>query len=292
MTQPDSEQVGSPRLGLPERVLLALSPALAYIIAFRFEASYLGWYGLPSELVELSLDRIVAVWTILLFVVLSLLVLVATAPAWRWGLILSRVFTVIMALSSVALFLVLRPATGIGRWLLTGLAILSGLFFLLLLLLEIVVPLLAHPELPNWLDRYAKRDALVAAKTPPTLMSWFAERMGFDVWLWFAGLIFLFFMGLPLAGFVGKQTARLNGRHLVVSGPPECAVIRRYGNHLLCLEIDRTVWRFGRGLRVLAMDRMSDELVHVEDLYLRPPSDTANTSVVQPGHSINGTRRK
>ena len=288
MADPDSSGRRA-RLGLSEGILLALSPALAYIIAFRFEASYLRWYGLPSDLIELSLDRLAASWTILLVVAFAAFTIIGSFPAGRWNLILGRVATVVIVVCQVAFLIVMRPSGGVGRWLVTALAFAVGLFGVLWILIESVVPLVKHPDLPNWLDRYAREDAVVATKTPTNVLTWAVNTGGSGV-LWFWSLIFLFFISLMLAEYLGNTTARLNGRHLVVSGSPECAVIRRYGNNLVCLEIDRAAWRFGRGIRLLSMDRMPDEPLHVEVLYLRPHRDSTSVGNVGRDHGTDSTR--
>lgn len=72
---------GTNRVGLSEGILLAVSSALAYFLAYRLEAGYLDWFRIPSDLIQLSLDHVVFTWSILLLVAFSLLALLGELPA-------------------------------------------------------------------------------------------------------------------------------------------------------------------------------------------------------------------
>jgi hypothetical protein len=256
---------------LSEGLLLAATPALAYIISFRFEASYLEWYGLPSDLVELSLEHVVFSWTIMLAVVLSLMVFIGNLPARPWHRVLTRVFTVVMVVCAVGIVLLTRSiAVGLPRHVLTVIAIAVGGFGFLWILVESLVPILKHKDLPRWLDRYSREDEAVAAKSPATVLTWAIDTQGMRVLsLWI--MSFLFFSGITAGGYLGRLVASLNHHHLVAGGPPECAIIRRYGGHLLCVEIDRATFRVRRSLRLLPVDAMSDEQLQIEFIHLWPP---------------------
>ncbi len=74
-------------------------------------------------------------------------------------------------------------------------------------------------------------------------------------------------------------------RNLVADGPPPCVVVRRYGGHLVCVEIDTATHRVGRTVRLLTMDAMPLEALRVEYFPLLPPLDvdtSIHTSVADP----------
>src|SRR5207244_11413753 len=62
------------RAWLTDSVLLAVIPAMAYVLAFAFEYGYYFAYGFPQELISIDLNRVFVAGVIFLGGVLLLLV--------------------------------------------------------------------------------------------------------------------------------------------------------------------------------------------------------------------------
>ena len=274
--------------GLSEGLILAASPAFAYIMALRFEAGYLNWYGLPADLVELSLDHLVFSWTILLGLLLAVIALVGTLPLRPWHRILSRIFHMLFYGAVVGLVLLARSESeGSWRIALTVLLAVVGLFVAFALFIEIVVPLLKYRDTPSWLDRFERFDSALASSRRETVLDFAVQTIGLRVlWIWIIGC--LFFLGMPVSNFLGAAVARSKIRYLTLNAP-DCAVVRLYGNRLVCLEFDRRHNRFGRLIRLVPTDGMRNIPLKIEcsTSYLHRHQNSTNTFPTTAGVPVH-----
>jgi hypothetical protein len=218
-------------------LLILLLAASAYLIAFRYESGYLSWFGVPSEYAEVNVTRLIVAAGVALFSI--------TMAALIWSslkLLLARVSPLHSAVTNRLAYLV--------TWLVIALLlayeteasvageILIYLLPILLLVGQLLMPLLTHPQQPSYASKLEASVLDDLAKKPQDPSAEFRAvvvRIAAPVNAAFL-LVALLLTGLAHAA--GARVARLQSEFLVANAEPPCAVLRAASRQLLCVSFD------------------------------------------------------
>lgn len=231
--------IGKPPSIKPTVPIVVAAPAVGYVTAFAFEANYLAYFGLPAQLVSLSLTSIFN----------------------AAGVLSTLVFVFFMTIQVFAAFV--RPSDGpyfrVGLVLLPGLLLLVGFiklfgwalwqywiwvagFFVFTIVLEFGWPVLFGGRGRSY------REKLEDLQEPSTLGRIMNDVFGFGNVI---GLVLgLMLLSLAFAG--GKATAARQQDFYLVDGGSEF-VIRVYDDYLVTAKFDRADSSLVPEYRVLTM---------------------------------------
>jgi hypothetical protein len=214
---------------LTEGLLLFLATALAYGLAFVYQAGHFSHFGLPWTLIEINIPSVVIALAALAFVFgLFLLFADVLHPFWlmippairfklSWHLpfaMLPAVFYFVFESPALVIYLLLFPVT-------------AFLFF------DFVLPAIPRK---NGLSYVARISASVTREiNVTTFTDRFARRVGFN---WFAlvvgavGLLYVTYI-------IGRTNGRLMDEFLQVQGRPNAVVLRVSNDQVISVLFDQ-----------------------------------------------------
>lgn len=215
---------------VPEALFIAILTAGAYWLAFRYEAGYLSGFGLPADLVEVSLQTTLivtlalsgAIWTI--FSIINLvLMLWPEHPA-----IQEKVFRVGILLL-LPLWHLLNYGFRAQDWILyVGFLVFVAIF-------EIVWPLLVFRSKPTLRERFVADEIAEARVRERGIAGRIFVAFGPAAY----GLLVLFLLGSMLAHTAGRAKATTQKEYVVFADGPDIAVVRMYRDVILAVPFDR-----------------------------------------------------
>lgn len=211
-------------------VVLFLLTALAYCVAFAFEAGYIGYFGVPVEFAEVNLKELLLCASAALGGV-GLLANVTNLVLLHWPQTLSPVVHRMLAswlvlVGFVAASLALRGASWSAWVLAMILPALIGLF-------EFVLPLWWYRGATSYSEKVEA--AMQADKDRNKgLGPLLARRIGVGPLLAIGGAIAL----VNIAHSTGIYAARKQENFLVAAIEPSCVVLRLRGEEMLCVSLD------------------------------------------------------
>lgn len=210
-------------LRLDSAVLALGITAFAYAVAFMYEVGYVGYFGVPFMLVEVSIRTLFRSVSWLLLIAITVVVLcLATMMVFRDSK--AKVPVLVWAPMVAAIFF---AALGL-RFDLSFYFALSGPCLFLPLVY------LASPLISNMKKKGSYAEKLHA--TDEIVRS----RIGNDphraeILLW-AGFVLIPLISLRVAHDTGLSEAHEQTTFLVADATPPCVVIRAYGDFLICVE--------------------------------------------------------
>jgi len=248
---------------LTEGIVLALSTAAAYAIAFAFESGYADCYGYPSWLVEVSSASVVlsltTIASALLFIAFLFVFTTGFLPARAVRLLVFNRFTAMIAAGIAILFQAHHVLyeddslwLGIPVLIFGGLALALGALRWVWLYRETDPgqPFLARIETANkWAWDQDSKAAPVVKDTvlDRTLKNWFTGNL--LVWVILLCLVTVFGSGIARA--YGGFRARGQYSFLVSSDPKPLVALRRYNDHILASPLERVSSGVSRPILVL-----------------------------------------
>lgn len=235
----DNKQSAKLRL-LSESMLLALSSAAAYLFAFYYERGYTAYFGIPESFIDVSLTSILifTAGVVSLFYI-SFAFFDVLFPFIRpKHPYLSRYVPLLAVLFFMGVFLPLAILKPKEKWMwLLFIGVWCAFAALLLLL-----PLIIHRESGGWKERYdaelerhinESKENMAAGGNFHTFL---ARRLGYR----YVGLVILgFYLSTIFVGAAGETQAEQETTFLLTNTIPEMAVLRVYGEHMICAPIDR-----------------------------------------------------
>lgn len=247
-----TEVTGQPsvrRSALTEGILLALSPAVAYAVAFIYELGYADHFGYPSWMIEVSWINVLWAWLILLCAVFIAVFLVfflgqllpaSAASFFRNGF--SWLLGMALLFGLVAWTLMASP-----KWYFEGvlLSIVAGTF-MYALLAQLYLNYLKTRKDDSRTTRlgaaFRMFDITAGATTAQqmSLTDAFLKRQAFGRPLSaFGGWLLLWsLLAVVPAHFVGHLEARFPGPCFVTHELRDWVAIRKYGDNILAMPLD------------------------------------------------------
>lgn len=252
----NSEQIGSPRRELfTDGVTILLITAGAYVGAYVYEFSYMSFFGVPPEMIEVSASTLVATggWLVILSVVAAQLLHAVWnidrmgffQPTNGWGLFVKKWGMVI-------------AVWALGFWLFrhSWLSYLNLALFLVLPIADLVVPIFArtpgqtyNQRLASWLNEpdNPKPDQLTIFKKG---MSVFI----LNTLMWIA-----LFSGA--CSLLGRLLAKTTNEFGFVEAHSENVILRKYGDRYLLARYDWDRRIFLRQFRLLPVEEIKVPVV-------------------------------
>jgi hypothetical protein len=217
---------------------------LGSVLAFAYDSGFLSWYGVPNWVIKLDLEHVLVAVAAVGLVVMVARTALQGVPAKPWWAFLGAVWFSLFA-SVMIYFVISWTEWTWGPHLIVPLILLVVMGVLLLhsLLWDLLFPLVWYRSLPSWWDRWAARTVARGKSEIRTvgdvLDESFIRRWGLLVYA-IAGLSPLLILGVRE---MGKWSARYETQFIVVERVPQCIAVRKYGDALLCIDVDTTLRR-------------------------------------------------
>lgn len=211
-------------------MFVAILTAGAYWLTFRYEVGYLSGFGLPPDIVEVSLQTTLivalalsgAIWIV--FSILNVvLILWPEHPA-----IQMKVFRIILMLL-IPLWHLLNYGFRAQDW------IFYVVFFVFVGVFEIIWPLLVFRKEPTLRERFIADEIAEA----PVMKRGIASRIFAAFGPAAYGLFVLLILGGSLAHTAGRAKASTQREYFVFADAPDIAVVRMYHDTILAVPYDK-----------------------------------------------------
>ena len=216
------------RAWLTDSVLLAVIPAMAYVLAFAFEYGYYFAYGFPQELISIDLNRVFVAGVIFLGGVLLLLV-----PATAVLAVLPSEHPLTPAIAQAATFVLAYLVFLVYYWRFDMVAWFLGLLLLWHLGYKFGLPLLTQRGVHGFIQKFRRHAQRQQERT--TVFRMALRMLGPTQ----GAIVVYFFVALVLAVSFGWSLAREQVYYFVVPGQPERVVLRIYGDSIILAPFDR-----------------------------------------------------
>lgn len=274
--QPEENKNSTPVFS--EGILLAMVTAGAYLTAFYYERSFAGYFGIPPELINISIVNLFIVGALMLstllsvFMPLNLLFMLRPRNMHPVLKIMAAPVVFVLILALIAIYMV-----GLSAW------IYWSIFIILALIVGIVylaVPAYIHRSKGKYINRLEAQleiDVVASANTN-SLTDLIIARFGWNLF----GVICLFLIANFFATLAGLAAAQQQRKFLVTNTDPEMVVIRTYGENLICAPFDRNKKDVQRSfiiLKITGDPKLSLRLENIGplnpvDVQAAPPSPT------------------
>jgi hypothetical protein len=219
-----------PRDVLTDVFLVAAIPAAAYMIAFSYEKGFAYFFGIPAQLIDISLTRLLIMVTGATFVVI-------------WALLVLSDWNILKRKSQSNLQFHRHQ---FGLMFCTGVFIMMYFFnfywvawlsFIgamgVFLIRQFVPPLIMQRDKKTYNEKYEAQ--LARRKEKMVLTGLAIKRFGRGAY----DLFWFFFASLGVAWFAGAYHAKSQEEFYILSQPTELVVLRIYGNTLITAPFDR-----------------------------------------------------
>lgn len=212
---------------LPEALIVAAAPPVAYLFSFAFEAGYAHVFGIPMELVSITLTSLFLAAGSFLLIGLFLLVLADLAsmllpdplgPVGRAIVVLGPMALATLAYCFYALGTPLAPS-------LRGIAV----GWLVILLLQFAWPLLTQRDKASYAEKLASQ-----AKLEGTGILGRAARRFPAPYL----LVYSLGLALYITYYAGQSSAYRQQDFLVSQTTPQRVILRVYGDRVISAPFD------------------------------------------------------
>lgn len=262
------------KLPLSEGLIIAASSVIAYLFAFIYEAGFAKIFDIPLHFVTLSLTNVFITGGSLLLISLTLFILAdlifvifvsflkSDSPIYRRLVKLAP-----MVFFSIALlFFQINTALQAG---------LKGLIasWLLIAFFEFGFPLITQRHKASYRDKLEAQDQLVVQRE--TLRDYAVGLLGEGLYR----TIYFLSLALVVTYVAGQSTALRQREFLVTATSPEMAVLRMYGDKMICAPFDRSTGEVERSFTVLRIAEDSGLTLHLERVGpLNPREETTNAT--------------
>jgi hypothetical protein len=265
-SKPDLEAKAARVKVLDSAIIVVIMTAIAYVLAFQFDNGYLGYFGLPTILAEVSLRNLLfSLWTTMVFILLVIngMTLLLVSWPYHWPAIVQRYVASYVGMTLMTVFILGLLGAPLLAWLISFGAI------AFLAIVYLVLPL-AHSASTYAGKLQALEDVnpFFMKGLPPAL-----QRRGFPVpLLWITGCLLAFMY----ADIYGTLVARTQSSFLVSAsgGGTVCAVLRVRDQGLLCADFDPATKQMKGEYRFLKPDAVGLSLRNTG----RPRAPDASTS--------------
>jgi hypothetical protein len=214
-----------------DAILISAFSAIAYLVAFKYEQAYLGYFGVSEQFVDLSLERVVLVFSVLLFVLTTSYQIVSGLSLFSHASIKFVVFTFFVEIILFGLAAFLYFAIGVNWFTVTVL-----MLFVLFVLNDLIGMLRKSWAGSTWRDWCNERQESFWNVPPrPDLDSIIIDKIGYRNW---AVIPLLFFilpnLGSIAGGFVASNKKVFESYSL---GSSDAVLVGQRGDTWLFVEI-------------------------------------------------------
>lgn len=240
-----------------EAILLALASSGAYFLAFRYEKSYADYFGIPVDLITISLNSVLLFFAILsgllllLFYILDILIVI-------FGKTNSVMLQAIFPILIIFVLLVIQIYFyGIGEWekWILFLSLILGVAFL-----QLGLPLITQRQESSYLDKLKAQAEYDNNKTNFTNL--LAKLFGIN------GLVVLliFTFGLLIANSAGNSEAIRKGEFLIANTKPEVVVLRVYNELAIAAQFNRNTGEVSKNFSLISIKDNPQIIFSMENL--------------------------
>lgn len=219
-------------VGISEAILVALTSAFSYLVAFQYEKGFASYFRIPYQLISVDLSRVLLIgltlFAILIFAfpILNLLVVVFSnimSPVIK-RLLRPYLFIIFIIITYIYLY----KFTGFHRW---GWIL---IFLVIMIFLDFVLPLITQRTKGSYIDKLQAQDALESSIM--NIPAFIRTRYGSEIVLLIAACL----IGISLSYSAGYAEAVSEDIFLVTNTNPELVVLRKYEDKLICAPLNRT----------------------------------------------------
>lgn len=220
--------------------VVAMATLFGYLMTYGYESGYAAYFGIPEQLVDVTLVSVLRCVGSLLFTfyilgaIINWILTRNFVKKHRVGLGLAmRLLTKSFVLLIFSL-LASAPARAALPWML-------GLSVLGLIYLDVIAPIRAHPEIKGWLNKIDEHRSLERERIERSkVMDALEKIFGFEMVFIFA-VGFLLYWASPTVGKLNAASERGFGVASIDSKPH--VLIRRYGDQYLFEKLSRNETR-------------------------------------------------
>jgi len=222
---------GNPRNYISDTILISVLTAFGYITAYCFESGYCTYFNIPTELIEISITRVVTV-TLAMFG--SLLALGHFVSPFI-GLVSSEsiVKRLIGKHILVAMFI------GIAWWSVNDVSTFA--FILIVPVLELyfdfIHPLLSKRHISGYANKMTAFQSEFSEERARSI--WFNDRIQRLMRRDYAILVLVGLIALMIASGLGRSQAKNQKQFLTTKSPNSIIILRQYGSSLIGVNIDQ-----------------------------------------------------
>ena len=211
---------------ISEGFIIAFIPIAAYVIAFIYEHGYTSYFGIPWELINISLTNVLILAAALLFISLFLfqiIVLINTMLS-LWNNVLIRWLKnhLMLFMSFLILIIIARD------WKLT--CFLLAFLFLIFIIPDIILPIFPWDKSTYFQRLCALEKKELEEKKKKSITLDLAEYLGRETILFYILFCFIAISAHALGGV----NAQKQGSFFILKEPSEKVVLRIYGDNLIC----------------------------------------------------------
>jgi len=224
-----SGNIGKPIIS--DTLFISLLSAFGYITAYCYESGYCGYFNIPSELIEISITKVITV-TLVMFG--ALLTLGHFASPFV-GLVSSEN----IAKRMIGKYVFIMMFLGIAYWssnefytLVYALIITVTYFYF-----DIIHPILSKRDIIGYVNKLKAHHIDFSAEKERSI--WFNDRMGRLLNREYAILIVAGLTALLIASGLGRSQAKNQKYFLATKSPNQILILRQYGSSLIGAGIDQ-----------------------------------------------------
>lgn len=256
--------------GISEGILLALASAFAYFFTFAYEKSYAAYFGIPNELIIVSLNTTLLFFTAIigffgfLFILLELL----TSLFGRLNpIVLQALFPIVSALLFALAQMYFYGFNHWERWI--------GVFVIILILgaVTFILPLFTQKGTGNYLDKLAAQQEHEERRI--SFSGIILRLNGISPLI----LLLLFVFGYFLAVTAGNAEAVKRIDFLVTGSNSEIVVLRIYGDTAIGAPFNRSTKKLDDKFTFISIKQDSLSMFELESVgpLTRPDKGQTNS---------------
>lgn len=227
-----SESPENPVISLfkSEKTIIFISPILAYLCAFLYEAGFLNYFGIPIEFIRVELTTIVVTAGVVLSVILISYFLANLGIIFLHPLL--REYKLSNKLQNIIMFSL--TFVGIGVFVFTF-SVTSAMSYCAGAITSLIIfTILSYKGCLNTKAECDENKRNIRRKLAILLLSFFS--------------LFIFWKG-------GFNEAHIRGAFVVIKTSPEKVVLRIYGDRLICASFDRVTKKIQRDFTIINLTK-------------------------------------
>jgi hypothetical protein len=213
-------------------VLVAISPAIGYFIAFLYEQAYFGYFGIPSDFIIIDWAHVLSgmvsliTFSSVLFIIIMFPAILRTTGIKIKSIIGDRLIWIACLLVFVIMLSLQYYTNAPYIYILYVLPLLFCLQFF-------VLPLISKRNVSGYETKLLEQDKTDAKKYHDNNPEWirrYAPLINYS--------IMLLFIVVFTAILQGRQDAVIQKEFLVFTGSPNTVVLNATQNQLICVELN------------------------------------------------------
>jgi len=259
----DKQQTNEAKIKFSDAGLLAGMSGAAYLFCFYYEWGYADVFAIPLQLINVSLINLLIFASIVISFAIAILPLINSVSLFVPTKHSYLAFYVprFLIISSVLLIgiPILLPFSE-WKYMFPLLLFLVGLFAIQVFLL----PLITHRKKGGYLERYQAVDEVLLARrlSRPSVFQQIASKTGTTLF----SVITLLIVGTVLVTMAGRGKALKQTDFPVTNTVPEMAVLRVYGDNMICAPFDRKTREVKKTFSVLKVGEDSKLVMSIENI--------------------------